>query len=85
MVYVASIGGSATKQLIALGITPVEVKGGPDVEDLVAELYGEMSGEPGVMLKRILAQKAPKEDFSRSSSQGSDPRRRPRSQSPTTT
>lgn len=62
MVYVASIGGSATKQLIALGITPVEVKGGPDVEDLVAELQGEMSGKPGVMLKRILAQKAPKED-----------------------
>lgn len=62
MVYVASIGGSATKQLIALGITPVEVKGGPDVEDLVAELYGEMSGEPGVMLKRVLMQKAPKED-----------------------
>ena len=50
------------QQLIALGITPVEVKGGPDVEDLVAELYGEMSGEPGVMLKRVLMQKAPKED-----------------------
>ena len=62
MVYVASIGGSATKQLIALGITPVEVKGGPDVDDLVAELHSEMAGEPGVMLKRVLMQKAPKED-----------------------
>ena len=35
IVYVGSIGGSATKQLVMLGVHPVVVKGGPEFEEMV--------------------------------------------------
>jgi|TARA_R110001583_G_scaffold195249_1_gene370888 nitrogen fixation protein NifX len=60
LVYCASIGGSATKQLIALGITPIVIKGGPDVDDLISELQQELNDGPSAMIKRILQQKAPR-------------------------
>ena len=62
MVYVASIGGSATKQLITIGVTPVAIKGGPDVEELIEELQAELNGKTSAMIRRILQQKAPKQE-----------------------
>jgi len=57
VVYCGSIGGSATRQLISLGINPIKVSGGPDVEDLIAELQAQMQGEPEPWLARIMKSK----------------------------
>lgn len=58
VVYCGSIGGSATRQLVALGINPIQVKGGPDVEDLVAELQAQLnSEEPEFWLANIIKRK----------------------------
>lgn len=62
LVYCGSVGGSATKQLVAIGVNPVVVKEGPDVEEMIEELQSELNGEPSAMLRRILLKKAPKED-----------------------
>jgi len=57
IVYCGSIGGSATRQLITLGITPVQVKGGPDVEDLIEELQTQLNGQTEFWLANILKNK----------------------------
>jgi nitrogen fixation protein NifX len=62
LVYCGSIGGSATKQLITLGVHPIVVKGGPDIEDIIEELQGELNGSLSPMLARIIRQKAGKDD-----------------------
>lgn len=43
IVYCGSIGGSATRQLISLGVTPKKVSGGPDVDELIGELQKGLS------------------------------------------
>ena len=62
MVYCGSVGGSATKQLISIGVHPVVVKEGPDIDELIEELQQQLNGEPSAMLSRILQKKAPRED-----------------------
>ena len=62
MVYCGSIGGSATKQLVSIGVHPVVVKEGPDIEELIEELQQELNGTPSAMLNRVLQKKAPKEE-----------------------
>lgn len=57
VVYCGSIGGSATRQLISLGISPLQVKGGPDVEELIESLQAQLAGEPEFWLANILKQK----------------------------
>jgi nitrogen fixation protein NifX len=57
VVYCASIGGSATRQLVTLGINPIQVSGGPDVEDLISELQAQWRGEQPFWLAKILKQK----------------------------
>lgn len=57
VVYCASIGGSATRQLIALGITPLKVSGGPDLEELTAAITEQLNGTPEFWLANILKQK----------------------------
>jgi len=57
VVFCASIGASATRQLIALGATPKQVKEGPDIEDLLDELTEQLNGEPEFWLANILRQK----------------------------
>lgn len=57
IVYCGSIGASATKQLVALGVTPVKVTGGPDVEDLLEELQQQLSGQSEFWLNNILRKK----------------------------
>ena len=57
VVYCGSIGGSATRQLISLGITPMQVTGGPDVDELVAALQAQLAGSPEPWLARILAER----------------------------
>ncbi|MEZ5529407.1 MAG: NifB/NifX family molybdenum-iron cluster-binding protein [Porticoccaceae bacterium] len=57
IVYCGSVGGSATRQLIALGINPVQVKGGPEVEELIEELQRQLKGTPEFWLANILKQK----------------------------
>ena len=58
VIYCGSIGGSATRQLIALGVNPVQVKGGPDVEEIIAELQGQLRGEQEAWLANILKRKS---------------------------
>jgi nitrogen fixation protein NifX len=62
LVYCGSVGGSATKQLVTLGVHPVVVKGGPDIEEVIEELQGELNGTLSPMLERIIRQKMPKDD-----------------------
>lgn len=62
LVYCGSVGGSATKQLIALGAHPVVVKGGPDIEEVIEELQAELNGTPSPMLERVLRAKQGKSD-----------------------
>lgn len=57
VVYCGSIGGSATRQLVSLGITPKKVSGGPDVEELIEELQEQLDGEPEFWLSNVLKQK----------------------------
>lgn len=58
IVYCGSIGGSATKQLVNLGITPVKVTGGPDVDELIQEIQQQLQGEPEFWLANILKKKS---------------------------
>lgn len=58
LVYVGSIGGSATRQLIALDIAPMQVAEGPEVADLVVELQQQLAGTPERWLDNILKRKA---------------------------
>jgi len=62
LVYCGSIGGSATKQLIALGIHPAVVKGGPEIEEIIAEIQTELNGDLSPALARVIQQKRPRED-----------------------
>ncbi len=62
IVYCGSIGGSASRQLISMGVHPKVVKEGPDVDDLIIELQGELAGEISPMLQRILKSKQPKNE-----------------------
>lgn len=57
VVYCGSIGGSATRQLITLGVTPIQVKGGPDVEDLLQSLQQQMTTTPEPWLANIMRRK----------------------------
>lgn len=60
LVYCGSVGGSATKQLIMLGVHPITVKGGPDIEEIIDALQQELNGALSPMLQRIFKQKAGK-------------------------
>lgn len=62
LVYCGSVGGSATNQLIKLGAHPVIVKGGPDIEEIIAELQKEITGTMSPMLERIFKQKMGKDE-----------------------
>ena len=57
LVYCGSIGGSAVRQLVSIGVNPVKVKEGPDVEEIVADLQDQLAGEPSALVARILQQK----------------------------
>lgn len=62
LVYCGSVGGSATKQLVMLGAHPIVVKGGPDIEEIIEELQGELNGTLSPMLDRVIRQKTGKSD-----------------------
>ena len=57
VVYCASIGGSATRQLIAMGITPMKVNEGPDVSELIEAIQAQLNGAMEFWLANILKQK----------------------------
>ena len=57
-VYIGSIGGSATRQLVSLDIAPMQVAEGPDVVDLVNALQQQLAGTPERWLEIILQRKA---------------------------
>lgn len=57
VVYCGSIGGSATRQLLALGVHPIKVKGGPDVEELIEELQAQLNGEMESWLEKLIQRK----------------------------
>jgi nitrogen fixation protein NifX len=62
LVYCGSVGGSATKQLISLGAHPIQVKGGPEIEEIIEELQEELNGEMSPMLERVINAKTVKDD-----------------------
>lgn len=62
LVYCGSIGGSATRQLVALDITPMQVAEGPDVEELVGALVTQLAGTPARWLENVLKRKAKRTD-----------------------
>lgn len=62
LVYCGSAGGSATNQLIKLGVYPVVVKEGPELEEIITELQQEITGTMSPMLERIFKQKARKDE-----------------------
>lgn len=62
LVYVGSVGGSATKQLVMLGAHPVVVKGGPDIEEIIEELQLELNSSLSPMLERVMRQKKGKSE-----------------------
>lgn len=57
VVYCGSIGGSATRQLLALGVTPLQVSEGPEIADLACALQQQLCGEPEPWLARLLRQR----------------------------
>jgi nitrogen fixation protein NifX len=57
VVYCGSIGGSATRQLVSLGITPMKVEGGPDIEELLTSLQNQLRGQAEFWLANLLKQK----------------------------
>lgn len=57
VVYCGSIGGSAARQLVSLGVNPLKVEGGPDVEELLAALQTQLRGTPEAWLTNILRRK----------------------------
>lgn len=65
VVYCGSIGGSATRQLLALGIHPVKVKGGPDVEELIEGLQLQLRATPESWLEKLLQRKQKSQDDDR--------------------
>ncbi len=65
IVYCGSIGGSATRQLLALGIHPVKVKGGPDVDELIEDLQSQLKGDAANWLAKLMQQKLRSNDTSR--------------------
>jgi nitrogen fixation protein NifX len=65
VVYCGSIGGSASRQLIALGINPIKVSGGPDVEDLIADIQQQLNGTPEFWLAKIIKDKSQNKTDSR--------------------
>lgn len=57
IVYCGSVGGSASRQLIALGVNPLKVTGGPDLEELIEDLQAQLTGTPEPWLANILRRK----------------------------
>ena len=59
-IYCGSIGGSATRQLVSLGVNPIKVDGGPDVEELIVDIQQQLNGTPDFWLANILKRKQQK-------------------------
>lgn len=57
LVYCGSIGGSATKQLIALGMQPRVVKEGPEIDEVITELQQEWLAQTNQALVRLIKSK----------------------------
>ena len=45
VVYCGQVGHSATRQLLARGVQPVTVKGGPEIDDLIEGVQAQLAGE----------------------------------------
>lgn len=59
-VYTQAVGASAVKQLKAIGIQPVKVSAGAEINDLILSIQDELQSGPGTWLARAIdAQKAP--------------------------
>ena len=61
LVYCGSIGGSATRQLITIGVHPIKVKEGPEIEELIQKLKNDLSQRNNPLLERILQNKQNKQ------------------------
>ena len=58
-VYTQAVGASAVRQLKAIGIQPVKVSAGAEINDLLASIQDELQSGPGTWLARAIdAQKA---------------------------
>lgn len=57
-VYCQAVGASAVKQLVALGIQPVKVQEGSQIQRLVEELQNELRSGPSSWLARAIKQQS---------------------------
>lgn len=62
LVYCGSVGGSATKQLVMLGAHPIVVKDGPEIEEIIEGLQGELNGTLSPMLARVIRARSGKSE-----------------------
>ncbi len=62
LVYCGSIGGSATRQLVSLGVHPIKVKEGPDIEELIEELQSDIKTGQSPLIQRIIVNKSSKNE-----------------------
>lgn len=55
--YCCSVGGSATRQLIQCGITPLQITDTSQIEALIANIQAQLASEPEFWLANIMRQK----------------------------
>jgi nitrogen fixation protein NifX len=53
-VYTQAVGASAVRQLKAMGIQPVKVSAGAEINDLISSIQDELQSGPGTWLARAL-------------------------------
>lgn len=60
-VYSQAVGASAVRQLKAIGIQPVKVSAGVEIEDLLESLQEELRSGPGTWLARAIESQRPED------------------------
>ncbi|WP_240794487.1 NifB/NifX family molybdenum-iron cluster-binding protein [Azoarcus sp. DD4] len=58
-VYCLAVGASAVKQLLAAGVQPIRVEEGSSIDQLVADLQGELASGPGGWLAKAIKARQP--------------------------
>ena len=61
-VYCQAVGGSAIRQLLALGIQPVKVSAGADIQALIHDLQAELRAGPSAWLAQALRRQQPRDN-----------------------
>jgi nitrogen fixation protein NifX len=60
-VYCQAVGGSAIRQLNALGIQPVKVSAGAEIAELIRAIQDELRAGPGAWLAQAIRRRQPRD------------------------